>query len=47
MEFRINYGDGEEFEKESLKDLIESIIDSIKNASQYKEVCIVKIEFPY
>lgn len=47
MEFRINYGDGEEFEKDSLEDLIESIIDSIKDASQYKEVCIVKIEYPY
>lgn len=48
MEFRINYGDGEEFKQNSLEDLIENIIDSIKDASQYKkELCIVKIEYPY
>lgn len=47
MEFRINYGDGEEFEQNSLEDLIENIIDSIKDAAQYKELCIVKIEYPY
>ena len=48
MEFKVVYDDGEEFEKDSLEDLIETIIDSAKSANEYdKEMFIVKIKIPY
>lgn len=48
MEFRVVYDDGEEFKKDSLEDLIETIIESAKDVEVYnKGLFIVRIEIPY
>lgn len=47
MRYIIVYDSGDEFEKDSLQDLIESIVECSKDAESCKEKFVVKIDIPY